>query len=154
VALPVRVASGALWSDACILNISRNGLLIYAPRASPGDAMEVRRGDHVIRGRVIWRNGARIGLQAEDYIPIEEIMSVGDACALQLTAAPQRSAARPTDSAAAEDRSRMQGRALEFLCVGMIAASLALGASSLVGAALARPLAAASAVLGGAAPAS
>jgi hypothetical protein len=148
VALPARLGSGASWSDACILNISRHGLLIYAPRACTGDALDVRQGDRLIRGRVVWRDGARIGLQAVDDIAVEEIMSLSDACTLQLTAGPRPSTARRIVSAAAEDRSRMQGRALEFLAIGIIAASLALSASSMVRTALASPLAAASAALG------
>jgi hypothetical protein len=148
VALPARLRCGALWSDACILNISTRGMMIYAPLPLNGDALELRRGDHLIRARVIWRDGMRIGLQAEERVPVDEIMTLSPTCVLQLTAAANETRRRRADSRFAGDTSRLRGRAIEFVGVGILGVSLALSALAMVQSALLRPLAAASVALG------
>ena len=77
VVIPARLRSGAQWSDACILNISQRGLMIHSGFAGPrGSTIELRRGDHVIVARVVWRDGARAGLQSDERLPTVEIMSL------------------------------------------------------------------------------
>ena len=151
VALPARLRCGASWSDACILNVSNRGLMIYAARPLDGDTLELQRGDHVIRCRVAWRDGMRFGLQAEDRVPVDEIMTLSQTYSLQLVASGQ-AAALPRGNWAAADTNRMRGRALEFIAVGIIAAALALSASAMVQSVLSKPLAAASLALGGTPP--
>jgi PilZ domain len=146
VVVPARLRHGAAWTDACILNISSRGLMIHTGRQiAKGTQVEVRRGDHVIIARVVWRDGGRAGLRAEDRLPVEDIMTLGQSSGLQLTAAgrvERRSHPRPLE------RSRLQGRAMEFGTVIAIGACLAVGGFSMVEAAFARPLEIVSAALG------
>ena len=142
--MPARLRHGASWSDACILNVSSRGLMIHTGRPiARGTEVEIRRGDHVIVARVMWREGARAGLKAEERVPIEEIVTLGKSPALQLTAAggERRKHPRP------EERSRMRGRSVEFAGVLVIAASLAGAGFTMVQSAFARPLAAVAAAL-------
>src|SRR4029078_1604392 len=86
--LPARMRMDSSWCDACILNISSRGLMIHVGRGAPnGDTVELRRGHHVIVARVVWRDGSRAGLHSDDRLPVEEILSLSQAPALQLTAA-------------------------------------------------------------------
>ena len=137
--IPARLRMGALWTDACILNISSRGLMIQATRAAAeGNLIELYRGDHVIVARVVWRSGMRAGLRAEDRIPVEEIMSLGDTAGLQLTAGarpPYERRKRPRS----EEQSRHVGRMFEFASVAIIGASLATAAYGMVEEALGRP---------------
>jgi len=149
VMLPARLRAGAQWSDTCILNISSRGLLIHSARAAPeGSIIELRRGDQVIVARVMWREGARVGLQADERLPVEQIMSLGQSKALQLTASSGAAVERRKQPRTEVD-ARLRGRAIEFASVAVIAASLALTIWSMASEALARPMAAVSAALGG-----
>lgn len=144
VVVPARLRHGASWSDTCILNVSSRGLMIHTSRpVSRGTQVEIYRGDHVIVARVVWREGARAGLQADERLPVEEIMTLGKSPALQLTAdqGERRKTPRPRDQA------RWRGRAIEFAGVLVVAISLAGCAVSIVHDALAAPLAAVSAAL-------
>jgi len=146
VVVPARLRHGVSWSDTCILNLSSRGMMIHTnQQVAPGTAVEIRRGNHVIIARVVWRSGGRAGLHAEERLPVEEIMTVGQAPALQLTAGDndRRRYPRP------EDRSRAQGRMVEFAGAGVVALSLAVAALSMVEQAFARPIAMVAAVLGG-----
>ena len=144
VVVPARLRHGASWSDACILNISSRGLMIHSGRPMvEGTQVEVRRGDHVILARVMWRDGGRAGLRAEERVPVEEIMTLGQSPSLQLTAANRERRKHPR----AADRSRLRGRAIEFAGVLTIAASLAGAALVIIEQAFARPLALVSAAL-------
>ncbi|HVU31239.1 MAG TPA: PilZ domain-containing protein [Sphingomicrobium sp.] len=136
VVVPARLRHGPTWSDACILNISSRGMMIHSGRQiTQGTRVEVRRGDHVIVAHVVWRDGARAGLQAEDRVPVEAIMTLGQSPSFQLTArSERRRKLRP------EGRSRLQGRAIEFAGAAFIAVSLALAGLMLVETAFARPM--------------
>ena len=149
VMLPARVRAGVQWNDACILNISSRGLLINCPRGvSEGHVVELRRGDHVIVGRVVWREGSRAGLQCDDRLPVEQIMSLDQSQALQLTAPGGDRIERRKQPRIIDD-ARLRGRAMEFISVGVIVVSLALTIWSMAEQALAKPMAAAAAALGG-----
>lgn len=137
------------WSEACILNLSSRGLMINAPAAfaQEGSTIELWHDGRVIIGTIMWRNGTRAGLQAEDRIPVDDILAVGQAAALQLTAADwpevdRRSVARP------EGESRLRGRAIEFAGLVMIAASLGIGAFTMMNEAFAAPIRYVEAALG------
>lgn len=150
VVLPARLRAGAQWTDACILNISSRGLMIQSGRAGPkGSLVELRRGDHVIVARIVWREGARAGLQVEDRLPVEEIMSASQCKSLQLVACGgavvdrrKRLRPKPVDA-------RLRGRALEYVGIGAIAVTLALGIWTMAEQALSGPLAKVEAALAG-----
>jgi hypothetical protein len=147
--MPARLRVGSGWVSACILNISSRGLLIRSTGAAePGNVVELRRGDQVILARVVWRHGSRAGLQAEDQLPVEEILSLTQAPALQLTARTPMPAKRKKPPRSHEDN-RQRARVIEFASVAAIAGSLAFGVAAMAQQALARPLALVGAALGG-----
>lgn len=141
VVLPARLRNGASWSDACILNLSSRGLMIQSARAGDeGTLLELRRGDHVIVARVVWRSGAKAGLRAEERIPVEEILTVAQSSEFQLRAVDGKNDRRKVPRSA--EKSRQHGRAIEFAGVIVIATSLAGAALTIVEQAFATPLAA------------
>ena len=72
VVLPARMRLGSAWSDACILNISSHGMMIQASRGVPqGITIELQRGEYVVLAHVVWRYGARAGLQVEERLAVE-----------------------------------------------------------------------------------
>jgi hypothetical protein len=145
VVVPARLRHGASWSDACILNISSRGLMIHTGRQlNRGTEVEIRRGDHVIVARVVWREGGRAGLRADDRVPVEDIVTLGQSPALQLTAATgeRRKHSRP------EERNRHRGRAIEFAGIVAVTAALAVAGLMMVQAAFAQPLSVVTAALG------
>ena len=103
-----------------------------------GAEVEIRRGDHVIVAKVMWREGGRAGLKSDERVPIEDIVTLGQSPVLQLTAATaeRRKYPRP------EERSLLQGRAIEFAGVLLVSISLAAAGFTMVQGAFARPLAA------------
>ena len=149
VVLPTRMRLGSVWSDACILNISSRGLMIRAARPIPqGSLVELRRGSHVIVARVVWRDGAKAGLQSEDKLPLDDILTLGQADAIQVTAGPRPPGVERRRQPRRHDESRLRSRALEFASVTLIAASLVGGALLMVEQAFSRPLAYVQAALG------
>src|SRR4051794_30236366 len=145
-----RRASGG-WPGACILSRPRRGVLTIpttGPTAVTGSMIELRHGEHVIVGEVVWRKGTRAGLRTDGRVPVEEIMALGTASALQLTAGDWPRADRRKQPRS-HDENRLRSRAIEFAGVAVIAASLAATLFSMVDAAFARPLAIVQAALGG-----
>src|SRR5690348_12970017 len=83
VIMPARLRSSGGWTDACILNISSHGLMIHSSRVGPqGSTIELWRGNHVIVARVVWQDGARAGLQSEDRLAVEDILSLGSSATM------------------------------------------------------------------------
>jgi hypothetical protein len=145
-----RVRVGLQWGDARILNISSRGLLIQTGRqVVEGSTIELRRGDHKIVARVMWSEAGRSGLRAEQPLPVEDILSLEHAGALQLIASDGVLRERRRRPRRVAIDSRLRGRAMEFLAVGTIAVSLAVGVWSMAETALASPLARVAAALGG-----
>lgn len=147
--LPARMRASSGWSDACILNVSSQGLQINCNHlAAQGSVVEIWHREHVIIARVVWRKGNRAGLQAENRVPVEELMTAGQAPSLQLTATqwPQMDRRKKTRS---HDESRLRARAIEFAGLAIITASLAGGVAGIVGQALERPLVLVETALGG-----
>jgi hypothetical protein len=150
VMLPARLRNGAQWADACILNVSSRGLMIQSARAGPeGSCVELRRGDHVIVARVMWRSGPRAGLLSEDRIPVEEIMSLSGSQPLQLVASRGALVERRRHRRASALEYRLKGRAMEFAAIAAIGVALAGGAWSMARQALVKPFAQVSAALHG-----
>lgn len=122
--------------------------MILSARVSPNDSIvELRRGEHVIIARVVWREGGRVGLQSADRVPVEEIMSTHAAQPQRVGAGgrPVERRRRPRDAASS---ARLRGRAMEFVAVGLIGASLASAAWLMAEQALARPMALVASALG------
>ena len=142
VVLPARLRSGAQWSDTCILNISSRGMMIHSGQpASTGTIVELRRGEHVILARVMWRDGGRIGLQSKERLPVEEILSLSQSKALRLVASSGTLVERRKHPRRSGEDARLRGRAFEFAGVLTIVASLTIGAWAMAEQAFARPLA-------------
>jgi hypothetical protein len=138
---------GALWTDACILNVSSRGLMIRASRAAPtGTVIELWRGDLVITARVVWRQGVKAGLRAEHPVPVEEIMTLRQSPGLPFTTGDQPAYERRKRARTSDDN-RIRGRAIEFGSAVLIAALLSFSAYDFVEQALAKPLAAARSAL-------
>ncbi|HEX6740389.1 MAG TPA: hypothetical protein VF079_01165 [Sphingomicrobium sp.] len=147
VLLPARLRTVAGWSDACILNVSSRGLLIKARQSLVcGSRIELRHDDEAIVATVIWRSGSRAGLQAEDHLPVERILLLGQSPALQLTAG--RTAER-RKRPRTQDDNRLRGRAIEFLGVVIVGILLSSAVLAFVAEAFALPLASVRAALEG-----
>jgi len=144
--LPARVRSETGWSDACILNISSRGLLLYSTcGASPGAFVELRRGNHLVVARVVWRKNGRMGLWSPEKVNIQGIISD------QVAAAAGRSsgsAAERRRIPRTEQQNRERAKAMEFLATVLIASSLAVCAVFYVHEVMAKPLSAVRAALG------
>lgn len=136
--IPARLRSGAQWSDACIVNISSRGLMIHSGRVGPaGSMVELHRGDHVIIARVVWRDGSRAGLQSDERLLIEEIISLGQSGALRMVASDGALVDRRKRPRSSYADARSTSRLLEFGGTAVIIICLALGISALAHAALA-----------------
>lgn len=147
--LPARMRTAAGWSDARILNVSSRGLMVHASlSALECGVVELWHGDLAISARVVWREGTKAGLQSEDRIAVDEILSLGGSAALQLSAEPFRGVERRKRARTHED-SRIRARAFEFASVVMIAGALAVGFGFWVSEALAQPLSAVQSALAG-----
>lgn len=149
VLLPARLRAGASWSDTCILNISSRGMMIHSAHPlTEGARVELRRGDHVMEATVVWRDGSRLGLQSDDRLPVEEILSLSQSQSLQVTAGNAPRSERRKHPRPSHDDSRLRARAMQFAGVGVIACALAFGAAALVHEAMARPMVLVEAALG------
>jgi hypothetical protein len=150
VILPARVRVGALWSDACILNISSRGLMIrLGDGIAQGSVVEVRRGDHVMFARVVWREGPEAGLQADERLPVDEILTLDQTRALQVTAADSLAMDRRRKKRPVHQESRERARAIQFVTTVAIAVGLSAAVFMMVHHALATPMAMIGAALGG-----
>lgn len=150
VLLRARVQASSGWSDVCILNVSSRGLMINAPsvNAEKGSTIELRYSEHMIVATIVWRDGSRAGLKADERVPVDDLLARGQSPSLQLTAGgwphiDRR--ARPRSSGDA----RLRGRIIEFAGIVLIGASLAVGATLMIGQAFAQPIRHVQAALGG-----
>jgi hypothetical protein len=148
VMLPARLRSQSGWSDACILNVSEHGLLIYSNGAAhPGSFVDVRRGGQLVIARVVWRRNQRIGLCSPDTIHVDDIISTNEGQAALTTAykvtLERRRVPRIPES------TRSQGRAAEFIGTVLIVAALAGAGAFYAATTLGRPLVHVKAALAG-----
>lgn len=135
----MRSASG--WSDACILNISSRGLLIFSKTpAEPGSYVEIRRDGRLVVGRVVWRQNQRMGLHSPDRIHIEDIVSASSVVAEVRSS--HRVAERRRVPRTAE-QSRARAKAMQFLATVLIVTGIATWGVAYVHDAMAKPLSAA-----------
>jgi hypothetical protein len=137
--LPARIRTTAGWGDACILNVSSRGLMIHSNRPAPKDGhVELRHAGHVIVARVMWRNGARLGLAAEDRLPVEDIVTLGGSAGFQVSAADRPPLERRIERVNSESRHRSRG--MQFVGLALIGAALSLTAAGLMAQAFAHPM--------------
>jgi hypothetical protein len=140
----------ASWGDVCILNISSRGMQLQAPRPPErGSFVEIRRGPHVIIGRVAWAKQHRFGIKSQDLLFVDAITAEpgddeGQRSQPAYTAIERRPRARPPGG----DRSRLAGRAMEFACLGCVVAGGAMALYGVAAEALAKPLSVVSQALG------
>ena len=140
--LPARIRSSGGWSDACILNISSRGLLVYSSTAvDPGSTVEVRRGGQLLIARVVWRQNQRIGLCSPDPVPIEDIISDKTAAAAVISCASEVRVAERCRNPRSQERNRERARAAEFAVFVLFGAAMAGGVGIYVREALANPMA-------------
>lgn len=144
VMIRARMRTGVSWHDVCILNLSTRGLGIQA--ASPpqrGTYVEIRRGTQVVVARVMWAKGHRAGLHAQDAILVRALLKEQSAAndAVGRAAFPKVERRRaPRSAQRKHEQSRFVARAVEFACLGIVAAAAGLTAFGTVEQALARPL--------------
>jgi hypothetical protein len=150
-ATPARLNSDGRWQDVCIRNISSRGMMVEVQHAPPrGHYLEVRRGAHVIVGRVIWSTGYQVGIISQDRIEVAAVLA-------DAKLPPRR---RKHDGAIVErrraprgderhERSRTAGRLIEYGSVLAVAAIGALLVTDMARSALERPLEQVQSVLGG-----
>jgi hypothetical protein len=139
---------GSAWRDVNILNISSRGLLLHAaPPPERGTYVEVRRGPHVIVARVVWSSQERFGVQSQDPLCIDSIISEPDRSsggpgrALESAAVDRRAASRNRPgSSDRHERSRQVSRIAEYLCLATFGAFLAAVGFEAVAEALGRPI--------------
>lgn len=137
--LPARLRSASGWSDACILNISSGGMLIFSKgEAEPGSRVEIRRSGSLVIARVAWRENQRIGLSSDGPIQVAQIISPETAmAAADFTADLKKTSPRP---ARRRPDGRARGRRWEFFSAVAIGSLMAVIAAESVWDSLARPL--------------
>lgn len=139
VMLPARMRSASGWSDACILNISSRGLLVFSKgTAEAGSFVEIRRGGQLVVARVVWKNNQRIGLFSPDPVRIEDIISNETAAAaVQSSNGVVERRRIPRTS----EQSRERARAMEFMATLLVGVALAVSAVFYMHQILSEPLA-------------
>ena len=114
----------AVWGDVNVHNISKRGMLIRAETAPRiGSIVELRKGQTVVMGRVMWRLDHLFGIRTQDNIRAEALVAPAHSAANAL-AEPKdrrldtRSGDRPPPSRAF-DQSRNLAGAMQY-CVAAI----------------------------------
>jgi hypothetical protein len=115
---------------------------------SKGVTIELLHGGHLISARVVWRHGSQIGLCTDEKLPVDHILTIGQAASLHLAPPCRRPLGRRRRPRGLED-SRLQSRAMQFVSFAVIATCLAATLFTLVEQALAKPVAYAEAALSG-----
>lgn len=143
VMIRARMRSGVAWHDVAILNLSKGGLGIQA--ADPplrGAYVEICRGRHVIIARVMWTRGHRAGLKSQDPIWTESLLAEpsNDRSDNAAPAPAVERRQKPRSVQQRHEHNRLAARAMEFACLGLGGAAMALLAFGMVEEALAQPL--------------
>lgn len=144
--IAARMRHGDAWSDASILNLSSRGLLLHTP--SPPDRgtyVEVRRGAHVIVGRVVWAQADRFGVRAQDRLAIDSLVANASPDGIAERgrgegAVERRAAPRSEPLEWRHSQSREKGRALQFALTAGFGFVMAACAYDAVSDSLSKPL--------------
>ena len=131
VLLPARACIDGLWHDVCVLNACSRGIGLQAARPpAAGTYLEVRRGAHIVVGRVVWARGRRFGIRTQDGVT-SQFLSQSPSTEIASNAAGNGQHAERRASSrivtCQHERSRALARAVEFGCVagvGLIGACL------------------------------
>ena len=118
--------------------------MIHSARAGPqGGIVELRRGSHAIVARVVWRDGARVGLKTEERLAVEDLIRLNCASAMTVTAGQAQKRARDAPSQRRErNRNRRSlARVIEYVGVALIACMLAVTAFDVLERGLGTPMA-------------
>ena len=130
-ATAARINSDGRWQDVCIRNISSRGMMVEVQHPPPrGHYLEVRRGAHVIVGRVVWSTDYHVGIVTQERLEVAAVLS-------ETRVPPRRrkldgefvERRRAPRSANRYERSRIIGRFMEyggFLVLGAAGAVLAM----------------------------
>ena len=144
--LAARMRSEGGWSDACILNVSSRGLLVYSSgTAAIGSFVEIRRGSHMVIGRVVWRKNQRLGVYSPQQVHITDLIS--DQTAAAAAADPGAVHVERRRIPRTADQHRARARAMEFFCALLVATALSLWALSAMHEAFVKPIATVEAAL-------
>jgi len=130
--------AGATWHDACILNVSKRGMLLQA--ADPpvrGSYLEIRRGALVIVAQVMWTKAHRFGVKTQDLLPVEAL--VADVAVPIAGDGVRQGEHRRKPRLPPEQQSRQKGRVIEYAFAAGLALAAAGFAANEVYAVLARP---------------
>lgn len=151
VMIQARMRDGARWTDALILNMSSRGLLVRSDQSPDrGSYLEIRRGPYVIVARVVWSNAGRFGVQTQDLVPPERLMTDPNAQVAPAPSPPpggheRRAAPRPVENR--HEASRQRARAVEFAAISLVGALVAVLVGSAMAEVVAKPLHAAQTAL-------
>jgi hypothetical protein len=152
VLIRARMRSGRGWHDVTIRNISSRGMLVQtAAGQGRGSYVEIRRGRHVIVGRVVWTSGNNFGLHTQDPVAVNDVIAEPDMSSTSYAKASKaqpsyerRSAYRHTERTRLDDRadrSRRLARVGEFASTAALAALLVGFAGTAAASALSKPMA-------------
>jgi hypothetical protein len=122
--------------------------MIQSARLEPeGSLVELRRGAHVITAQIVWRDGSRAGVQAQDRVPIEDIILISGSQPIRLIASNGLLVERRRHRRLAAD-SRSASQFMQFVALVAVGILLAVVASFLVNEALSNSLGRVSEALG------
>lgn len=149
--IKARMRAGATWGDALILNLSSRGMLVRADQPlGRGSYLEIRLGSHVIVVWVVWSRSGRLGVQTQDLVPADSLMSDPSGTAAPRApghASGQERRAAPRSTALRHESNRQKARVAEFAVIaavcGIAALLIAIAGIEIV----AKPLAEAQAAL-------
>lgn len=152
-----RMRQSAGWDDVQILDLSTRGMQIRAT-APPvrGSYVEVRRGHHVIVGRVVWTNGGRAGVATQDRLPVDAIAgdpqrasSGADDPSETDFVSERRMELRGRASVRSHESSKWQARAMQMAWLAVMGTAAAVTAFDAVRQSLSTPLSHAAAAFSG-----
>jgi hypothetical protein len=123
-------------------------MIRWAHPVLKGSIVEIRRDDHVMIARVVWHDRGLAGLQMQERLPVEQIMSLSQAGELRLIPSEGATLERPKRSKFEDRDARSRGRAFEFVGVGFIGLCLSIGICTIVQQAFGRPIAELAATFG------
>lgn len=156
VLIPSRMRVGADWTDVCIHNMSSYGMLVGGDDApAAGSYVDIRRGSHVIIGRVVWKKDRFFGVRTQDRLDIDGLINeprIAKRPQAQQTEAERRAQSRLLAEAVIADKvekSRKLSSALQFGLMMVAGLAVSAIAASEVYDVLAEPLSTVGAAMGG-----